>query len=161
MLAIPLHRVAGLNPLLFEGKIVIDAMNYWPPVDGVIDEFEGALRGSSMVVRRLLPGAQVVKTFNHTGYHDLEPDRRSSGDASRLALAIAGDDPEAVQLIAGIIDRIGYDSVTLDSLEDGVVLEPGGVVFGSRLNAGQMIASLKANGVSPPAAVSPMQTVSP
>jgi 8-hydroxy-5-deazaflavin:NADPH oxidoreductase len=30
VLAIPLHRFADLSPALLAGKIVVDAMNYWP-----------------------------------------------------------------------------------------------------------------------------------
>lgn len=138
VLSIPLHRVSGLDPELFAGSVVIDGMNYWPPVDGVIPEFEHAPRGTSAAVQSLLPGAHVVKTFNHTGYHDLEPDRRGEGDPDRLALAVAGDDPAAVGVVAGIVERIGYDAVMLDDLEEGVVLQPGGDVFGSRLDAAGM-----------------------
>jgi hypothetical protein len=35
------HRFRGLPPDLFlDGKIVIDAMNYWEPVDGADPEHE-------------------------------------------------------------------------------------------------------------------------
>src|SRR6476646_8261062 len=52
VLAIPLHRFAELDPGLLAGKIVIDAMNYWPASDGVLTAFEdggasGSGRGSS------------------------------------------------------------------------------------------------------------------
>ena len=54
VLALPLHRLFSVEPAMLEGKLVIDAMNYWPPVDGTIDEFEGAPAGSSAVVREIL-----------------------------------------------------------------------------------------------------------
>src|SRR5690606_25588310 len=90
VLSIPLHRVPDLDPAPLAGKIVIDGMNYWPPVDGVIPVFEDAPHGSSSVVQDLLTGSRVVKTFNHTGYHDLEPDRRPPEHPERLGLAVAG-----------------------------------------------------------------------
>ena len=34
-----------------------------------------------------------------------------------------------------LVDAIGYDAVTLDSLRDGAAFEPGGPVFGARLTA--------------------------
>jgi predicted dinucleotide-binding enzyme len=42
-------------------------------------------------------------------------------------------DPDAVDLVAEVIERIGYDSVQLDSLRAGRLLEPGGPVFGVAL----------------------------
>lgn len=133
VLSIPLHRVPDLDPAPLAGKIVIDGMNYWPPVDGVIPVFEDAPHGSSSVVQDLLTGSRVVKTFNHTGYHDLEPDRRPPEHPERLGLAVAGDDPAAVNIVAELVDHLGYDPVPLDSLAAGVALQPGGNVFGARL----------------------------
>src|SRR5450759_3850100 len=40
VLAIPLHKFASFDPALVAGKLVIDAMNYWAPVDGVREMFE-------------------------------------------------------------------------------------------------------------------------
>jgi len=34
VLALPMHRFRELPPDLFDGKVVIDAMNYWPDTDG-------------------------------------------------------------------------------------------------------------------------------
>jgi 8-hydroxy-5-deazaflavin:NADPH oxidoreductase len=34
VLAIPLHRFLDIDPGLLNGKIVVDAMNYWPASDG-------------------------------------------------------------------------------------------------------------------------------
>ena len=39
----------------------------------------------------------------------------------------------AVEVVADVIERIGYDAVRLDSLSAGRLLEPGGPVFGASL----------------------------
>ncbi|MBN9068323.1 MAG: NAD(P)-binding domain-containing protein [Rhizobiales bacterium] len=75
ILALPLSKYATLRPDLFAGKIVIDAMNYWPPVDGAIAEFEG-VASSSEIIQRHLPGALLVRSFNHMGYHEIEQEAR-------------------------------------------------------------------------------------
>jgi predicted dinucleotide-binding enzyme len=131
VLAIPLHRFIDVDPRLLDGKLVVDAMNYWPDTDGVLDAFERG-RSSEVVARRLV-GSTVVKTLNHIGYHELEYGARAAGAPDRLAMGVAGDDPGATGAVADLVDRLGYDPVRLGSLRAGQVLEPGGPVFGTVL----------------------------
>ncbi|MDQ1495530.1 MAG: 8-hydroxy-5-deazaflavin:NADPH oxidoreductase [Actinomycetota bacterium] len=133
VLAIPLHKFATFDASQVAEKVVVDAMNYWPPIDGVQELFEGRDLGSSEIVARRLSRSTIVKTLNHIGYHDLEDGRRPAGATDRRALGVAGDDPDAVDAVADFIERIGYDSVRLDSLEVGRLLEPGSPVFGVSL----------------------------
>ena len=130
VLAIPLHRFAGLDPALFEGKVVIDMMNYWPEVNGTLAQFERGHAGSSQLVASRLGGARVVKTLNHLGYHQLDEEAAPPGDPGRRALGIAGDDPAAVELVRAFVDRIGFDPVLVGGLAAGRRLQPDGPVFG-------------------------------
>jgi predicted dinucleotide-binding enzyme len=131
VLAIPLHRFLEVDPALLNGKLVIDAMNYWPASDGVLQAFDEG--GSSEIVARRLAGSTVVKALNHIGYHELEDLARPAAAPDRRAAGVAGDDPAAVVTIVGLVDRIGYDPVRLESLRAGRVLQPGGPVFGTVL----------------------------
>ena len=136
VLAIPLHRFGEVDPGLLTGKLVVDAMNYWPASDGVLSAFEdgaGNGSGSSEIVARRLAGSAVVKALNHIGYHELEDWARPAGAPARRAAGLAGDDPAAVAAVADLTDRIGYDPVRLGSLRAGRVLQPGGPVFGQVL----------------------------
>ena len=133
VLAIPIHKFAGFDPALVAGKIVVDDMNYWPPVDGVQEMFEDRGLGSSEIVQRRLAGSTVVKTINHLGYHELDEERRPEGSPERRALGVAGDDPDAVDVVADVIERIGFDTVRLYSLRAGRLFEAGGPVFGASL----------------------------
>jgi 8-hydroxy-5-deazaflavin:NADPH oxidoreductase len=134
VLAIPLHKFTTLDPTLLDGKLVVDAMNYWPPVDGVVELFEDRRYGSSEIVQRRLTGSKVVKTLNHIGYHELADERRPKGSPERRALGVAGEEPRAVDVVAEFIERIGYDVVRFDCLSAGRLLEPGGPVFGASLH---------------------------
>jgi predicted dinucleotide-binding enzyme len=134
VLAIPLHKFTTLDPSLLDGKLVVDTMNYWPPVDGIQEMFEDRRYGSSEIVQRRLVRSTVVKTLNHIGYHELEDERRPRGSPERRALGVAGDDPRAVDVVAELIERIGYDAVRFDRLSAGRLLEPGGPVFGVSLH---------------------------
>lgn len=133
VLAIPLHKFMTLDPSVVAGKLVIDVMNYWPAVDGVVPMFENRRHGSSEIVQRRMAASAVVKTLNHIGYHELDDERRPAGSPDRRALGVAGDDQRAVNVVADLVERIGYDAVRLDSLSAGRILEPGGPVFGVSL----------------------------
>jgi len=128
VLALPLHRLGEIDPGLLNGKLVVDAMNYWPATEGVLEAFSRG--GSSEIVARRLAGSTVVKALNHIGYHELEDRARPAGAPDRRAAGVAGDDLAAVATIARLIDQIGYDPVRLGALRAGRVLEPGGPVFG-------------------------------
>jgi predicted dinucleotide-binding enzyme len=144
ILAIPIHRFAAFDPALVAGKLVVDVMNYWPPVDGVQALFEKDQRGTSEIVQDRLARSTVVKTLNHIGYHEMDAERRRAGAPDRRALGVAGDDPTAVDIVADIIERIGYDTIRLDSLRAGRLLEAGGPVFGASLSRPEFELALRA-----------------
>jgi 8-hydroxy-5-deazaflavin:NADPH oxidoreductase len=131
VLAMPLHRFLRMDPNDLSGKLVIDAMNYWPPSDGRLPPpFDDESIGTSEVVAERLPDATVVKTLNHVGYHELETYARPHGSVDRRALGVAGDAPDGVDTVSTFVDRIGYDAVAVGPLSAGRVLQPGGPVFG-------------------------------
>jgi 8-hydroxy-5-deazaflavin:NADPH oxidoreductase len=147
VLAIPLHRFPELDPGLLSGKLVVDAMNYWPASDGVLNAFEDG--ASSEIVARRLAGSTVVKALNHIGYHELEDRARPAAAPDRRAAGVAGDDPSAVAAVAALVDRAGYDPVRLDSLRAGRVLQPGGPVFGVVLTLPEFERAVRENAGSP------------
>jgi 8-hydroxy-5-deazaflavin:NADPH oxidoreductase len=135
ILAMPLHRFLDVDPGLLSGKLVVDAMNYWPASDGRLPLLEeSAGTGSSEIVARRLAGSTVVKALNHIGYHELEDQARPAGSDDRRAAGVAGDDPGAVEVIARLVDEIGYDPARVGGLAAGRVLQPGGPLFGVTLN---------------------------
>jgi predicted dinucleotide-binding enzyme len=133
VLAIPIHKFAAFDPALLAGKLVVDVMNYWPPVDGVQPLFEDGSRGTSEIVQDRLADSTIVKTLNHLGYHQIDEERRPVGSPDRIAVGVAGDDAKAVAIVAEIVDRIGFDAVRLDRLSAGRDFEAGGPIFGALL----------------------------
>lgn len=128
VLSIPLGKVTTLDPATLDGKIVVDAMNFWAETDGTMPALADA-ETSSHLVASVLPGARLVKTLNHIGYHDLDTDHRPSGAPDRRALAVAGDDAGARAVVASFIDAIGFDVVDAGPLVAGAALEPGTEIF--------------------------------
>src|SRR5699024_11375385 len=106
ILARPLGKHATIPADALEGKLVIDAMNYWWETDGRIEEFSSPSASTSVFVQEQLPDATVVKAFNHMGYHDLED--LAHRPAPRAAIAIAGPLPQA-EIVAELVDELGFD----------------------------------------------------
>ncbi|MDX6639461.1 MAG: 8-hydroxy-5-deazaflavin:NADPH oxidoreductase, partial [Solirubrobacteraceae bacterium] len=126
VLAVPTHRFRELPTDLFDGKILIDAMNYWPDIDGDDSELAEAPDGSSAVVQARFPGARVVKSLNQLGYHELDEYPRERGAPDRIAVAAAADDRRALAAVMQLIDDLGFDPVDAGRLANGRLLEPDG-----------------------------------
>jgi predicted dinucleotide-binding enzyme len=126
VLAVPTHRFRELPGDLFAGKVLVDAMNYWPPVDGEDRELAAAADGTSAVVQAHFPSARVVKSLNQLGYHELDELGRPAGASDRIAIGAAGEDRVAVRAVMRLVDRLGFDAVDAGPLGNGVALEPGG-----------------------------------
>jgi hypothetical protein len=138
VLAVPMHRFRDLPGDLFHGKILVDAMNYWEEIDGIDESLAAAPMGTSVVVQGYFQSARVVKSLNHLGYFKFAQARRPPAAPDRLAMAAAGDDPDAVATVMRLIDRLGFDAVDAGSLSAGVALQPGGSVFGVGLKADKL-----------------------
>ncbi len=138
VLAIPTHRFRELPRDLFAGKILVDAMNYWEPVDGDDSELTSAPDGTSEVVQERFPSARVVKSLNQLGYHQVEETRRASGAPDRIAMGAAGDDRLAVRTVMRLVDRLGFDPVDAGPLKNGVVLEPDGSPIATTYSAAEL-----------------------
>jgi predicted dinucleotide-binding enzyme len=138
VLAVPMHRVRELPRELFAGKILVDATNYWEPVDGDDPELSAAPDGTSMIVQDRFPSARVVKSLNQLGYHQLEESQRPRGAPDRIAIGAAGDDRLALRRVMRLLDRVGFDPVDAGPLKSGVALEPDGSPIATTYDAAQL-----------------------
>jgi predicted dinucleotide-binding enzyme len=144
ILAVPLARHRSLPFEQLTGRIVVDAMNYWPPIDGVLEEFERSKPSTSEHVATLMPeGAELVKTLNHIGYHDMDERARPAGAADRVALAIAGDNRGAVADVAHVVDDLGFDPVDAGPLAMAAAFSPGAELFGAAVARSEVVAMLE------------------
>jgi len=114
--------LAGLPD--FAGRIVIDANN---PIEAPL--FKGVdLHGrtSSAVFSELVPGARVVKAFNHLQPQLISADPGREG--GRRVLFFSGDDLQARETVGGLINRLGFFGIDLGMLDVGarLVQFPGG-----------------------------------
>ncbi|GAA2224727.1 NAD(P)-binding domain-containing protein [Herbiconiux moechotypicola] len=138
ILALPLGKYRSIPAALLDGKLVIDAMNYWWEVDGHRADLDDPRVSTSELVQAFLPGSRVVKAFNHMGYHDLDQGPRPSGAHDRKAIGIAGDDVGSLATVAAFVDTVGFDPVPVGTLHDSIVLQPGSPLFGANLPAAEL-----------------------
>jgi len=120
---------------LLAGKIVLDANNAVASRDGAIaDEVER--NGIGVTSQKYLPGARLVRAFNTLSYMIFE--REANRPSPRLAVPIAGDDQEAVQVAAGLVRDAGFDPVEVGKLADASRFQRGAPGYGQSLSAADL-----------------------
>ncbi|MBY5446731.1 NADPH-dependent F420 reductase [Rhizobium leguminosarum] len=108
----------------WNGRIVIDANN---PIEAPLfkpAELHGRL--STEIVADLVPGARVVKAFNHLLADLVSRDPHSEG--GQRVLFYSGDDAAAKAEVGALIDRLGFAGIDLGPIAVGGKLAqfPGG-----------------------------------
>jgi len=139
VVTIPFKAVDDVPAEPLAGKVVIDTTNYYPPRDGHVAAIDDGSTTSSEMLQGLLPGASVVKAFNHIEASEILTHAQPAGSEGRRALAVMGDDAQARTTVAEFIDAIGFDPVDLGVLADSWRLRVGTAVYGGgRLDATQV-----------------------
>jgi len=119
VVAVPFGRYRELPTEGLEGKVVIDANNYYPQRDGHIEELDSDRTTSSELLQAHLPSARVVKAFNAIQWTRLRDEGRPAGEPDRLGIPLSGDDEQAKRIVADLIDQIGFDPVDSGTLAEG------------------------------------------
>lgn len=139
VVSIPLGRIGELPADGVAGKVVIDTNNYYPQRDGQIAALDDGSASSSELLARQLPGARVVKAFNAIYWQNLRDRGRPPGSPDRLAIPVSGDDPSAKEVVAALIDEIGFDAVDAGPLDAGGRRhQPGTPPYGAELSAAEL-----------------------
>jgi 8-hydroxy-5-deazaflavin:NADPH oxidoreductase len=134
VVATPVAAVPELPANALNGKIVVDANNYYPQRDGQIAELDAGL-GSSEWLAQHVPGARVVKALNTMWSENLIHKAVPRGAAERMAVPVASDDEQAKTVVFSLIDDMGFDPVDGGSLRDGRRQQPGMPVYNVLLDA--------------------------
>src|SRR5712675_3450485 len=130
-LVVPQKAIPELPKVLLnkakKETIVIDVGNYYPWRDGRIDEIESGLTESAWVEKQI--GRPVFKVLNSIVAKALAGAGRPTGSRDRVALPISGNNPKAKEIVAQLIDRIGFDSVDAGTIAESWRQQPGSPVY--------------------------------
>lgn len=138
LLAVPFTAPQNFSETVKEqlaGKVVIDANNAIPRRDG--DDAQAVLNdgeGSGTWTANQLPGARVVKAFNtvHFGVM-LDPP-----DGGPVAVPLASDDQEALDVVAGLVRDAGMEPVVVGTLQDSARFDFGTEVWNTSATATEL-----------------------
>jgi predicted dinucleotide-binding enzyme len=130
LLAIPLKDYTTLPADDLRGKIVIDAMNYYPNRDGNIAALDTGESTSSAMVAAHLGGARVVKAFNTIWFEHLKTKGNKSAPVDqRRAIFISADDADAKAAVSHLIEEIGFGPFDMGSLAASHRQQPDSAVY--------------------------------
>ena len=144
LIAIPFGKYKTLPSEAFKAKVVIDTGNYYPERDGKFAELDQDETTSSELMSSHLKEARLVKGFNTIYFKHLA----TQGDSSRpleerRAIFIAGDDTGAKEIVARLIEEIGFAAVDTGFLhEGGRSQQPGTAVYNKDVTAKEAAALL-------------------
>lgn len=139
LLAIPYGAVPQFGrdyAAALKGKIVLDADNASAMRDGAELAAEVERDGIGVVSQRYLPGTRLVRAFNTLSYRILA--QEANRPPPRLAIPIAGDDPEALKVAAGLVSDAGFDPVVVGSLKDARRIQRGNPGYGQAVSAAEL-----------------------
>lgn len=115
-IAVPFGAVVELGATLpdWSGKIVVDVTNaYYTP--NAAEVLKG--RMSSEAVAEMLPGATIVKAFNHLPARTLTSD--VADPREKRVLFVSSNSVDASAAVARLADELGFASVELGRIDEG------------------------------------------
>jgi 8-hydroxy-5-deazaflavin:NADPH oxidoreductase len=118
-----------------KGKVMLDACNAVSTRDGAIaDEVEQ--NGIGITTQKYFPDVRIVRAFNTMSYMIFA--REANRPDPKLAIPIAGDDTQAVQIAAGLVRDAGFDPVVVGKLAEARRFQRGQPGYGQSVSAAEL-----------------------
>jgi hypothetical protein len=138
LIAVPYDALPELGRELqdvLRGKIVLDASNPPPGSDNTLAK-EAMTAGVGQTSAKYLPGTRLVRTFSAV---DASAVAASAGRQSgKLAVPIAGDDAQAVEVAAQLVRDAGCEPVAVGDLAAASSFQRGGPGFRANTTAPEL-----------------------
>lgn len=117
------------------GKVVLDAGNAVAARDGEISA-EAKEEGIGVTSAKYLRGARIVRAFNTMSYRYFASEANRAGE--RMAIPLAGDDKDALNVASTLVHDAGFDPVVIGSLARAKDFSQGNPLYGQQLTAEEM-----------------------
>ena len=117
------------------GKIVLETGNPNAARDGAMAE-PALAKGAGLASAEFLPGVRLVRAFTCVPAAAIANDAHRSGE--RIAIALAGDDKEALEVAARLVKEAGFEPVVVGGLASAKKFDRGTNVFGKALTAAEL-----------------------
>jgi 8-hydroxy-5-deazaflavin:NADPH oxidoreductase len=129
-------KIGQQHAAAMKGKVMLDACNAVAGRDGqeLADEVERD--GIGVVSQKYLPGTRLVRAFNTMGFGVFA--KEAHRPDPKLAVPIAGDDADAVQIAAGLVRDAGFDPVVVGKLADARRFQRGQPGYGQQVSAAEL-----------------------
>jgi len=118
-----------------KGKVMLDACNAVSARDGAVAD-EAEQTGIGVTTQKYFPGVRIVRAFNTMSYMIFA--REANRPDPKLAVPIAGDDPQAVQIAASLVRDAGFDPVVVGKLADARRFQRGQPGYGQPVSAAEL-----------------------
>ena len=125
VIAVPLKLVNNMPVEELAGKIVLDTNNYMIWRDGNYPQIDSGEKTIYELRQEQLPTSKIVQAFSHIQAPHMAARARPAGASDRIAVPISSNYPEAVTLVADLLDRIGFDAVDNSPLSEAWRSAPG------------------------------------
>ncbi len=120
---------------LLAGKVVLDTGNPFLGRDGEMAR-EAQRKGAGIASAEFLPGARLVRAFNCIPAYSLA--NRAFREPARIAIPIASDDAEALEVAQRLVDDAGFDAVVVGPLERSRAFDLGQPLARGNLSATEL-----------------------
>ncbi len=119
LLAVPYHAVEQVIKDCgdLQGKILIDATNPLGMTEKGLALTAGFSTSGAETIAALAPAARLVKCFNQTGFGNMAEPRQS-------VMFVCGDDASANETVRQLAAEIGFDAISIGTLDKARLLEP-------------------------------------
>jgi len=138
VVAIPITTINQVPVEPLAGKVVIATINYFPERLGHIPEIDNGSTTAPGLLQAHLPKSRVVRAFSMIDAADMSEDGHPQGDPKRRALALAGDDAAAKEVVATLYEQFGFDALDIGSLDESWRVDPGQKAFVTHQNLAEL-----------------------